>query len=53
MDSLQVSAIHNRIRTLKGFCSPTDPELPSAILLIAGLDGRQNKFSTSLFKYFS
>ncbi len=42
---------HNRLNSLQSLCSPTDLELPMAILLISGMDGRQNKYSISLMKY--
>ena len=40
-----------RLRVLQGLCSSVDPDAPYALLLLPGIDGRNNKGSAILLKY--
>lgn len=41
----------NRLSALQKLCSDTDTNYPSALLFVAGPDGRNNKGSVTVLKY--
>lgn len=50
-DALREATFIQRLSALQRLCSSTESNLPHALLIVAGADGRNNKASNQLIKY--